>query len=84
MAESLLEQLPRVVPALHPEFRPAWLGHRAFQAEAVRAGGARLVFALERDAGNVSVFESLVLPEGHPRIVDNLRYAERVLKFLLW
>lgn len=84
MAESLLEQLPRVVPPLHPEFRPAWRGHRAFQAEAVRAGGVRLAFALERDAGNVSVFESLVLPEGHPSIADNLRYAERVLKFLLW
>ena len=84
MAESLLEQPPHVLPPLHPEFRPAWLGHRAFRAEATRAGGARLVLALERDGGNVSVFESLVLPEGHPRAADNLRYAERVLKFLLW
>ncbi len=84
MAESLLEQPPHVLPPLHPEFRPAWLGHRAFRAEAARAGGPRLVLALERDAGNVSIFESLVLPEAHPRAGENLRYAERVLKFLLW
>ncbi len=84
MAESLLSQPPRVLPPLHPEFRPAWLGNRAFRAEAVRAGGARLVLALERDAGNVSVFDTLVLPVGHAGVASNLRYAERVLKFLLW
>ena len=84
MAESLLEQPPHVLPPLHPEFRPAWLGNRAFRAEAARAGGPRLVLALERDAGNVSIFEGLVLPEGHPHAAENLRYAERVLKFLLW
>jgi predicted NBD/HSP70 family sugar kinase len=84
MPESLLEQPPSVLPPLHPEFRPAWLGNRAFQAEAARAGGARLVLALERDARNVSRFEALVLPESHPEAASNLRYAERVLKFLLW
>jgi predicted NBD/HSP70 family sugar kinase len=60
------------------------LGNRAFRAAASKAGGARLVIALERDAGNVSVFESLVLPEGHAEAPANLRYAERILKFLLW
>ena len=44
----------------------------------------RLVLALERDAGSVSVFDTLVLPEGHAEVASNLRYAERVLKFLLW
>jgi predicted NBD/HSP70 family sugar kinase len=84
MAESLLSQPPHVLPPLHPEFRPAWLGNRAFRAEAARAGGVRLVLALERDAGNVSIFDTLVLPEGHAEVASNLRYAERVLKFLLW
>jgi predicted NBD/HSP70 family sugar kinase len=84
MAESLLEQPPRVLPPLHPEFRPAVLGNRAFRAAAVKAGGVRLVIALERDAGNVSIFESLVFPDGHAAVAANLRYAERVLKFLLW
>ncbi|MEP7048814.1 MAG: ROK family protein [Pseudomonadota bacterium] len=84
MANSLLEQMPRVLPPLHPEFRPAWLGHQAFRAEAARAAGPRLGLALERDAGNVSRFESVLLPEGHPQAAENLRYAERLLKFLLW
>ena len=84
MAEGLLSQPPHVLPPLHPEFRPAWLGNRAFRAEAVRAGGVRLVLALERDAGNVSIFDTLVLPDGHAEAACNLRYAERVLKFLLW
>ncbi|HEX3851185.1 MAG TPA: hypothetical protein VHW01_09495 [Polyangiaceae bacterium] len=84
MAESLLSQPPHVPPPLHPEFRPAWLGNRAFRAEAERAGGVRLVLALERDAGNVSIFDTLVLPAGHAEVASNLRYAERVLKFLLW
>ncbi|MEI9941571.1 MAG: ROK family protein [Pseudomonadota bacterium] len=84
MAESLLEQLPNVLPPLHPEFRPALLGNRAFRAAATQAGGSRLVLALERGVGNVSVFETLVFPEGHPGASTNLRYVERLLKFLLW
>ncbi len=83
MPESLLEQTPRVVAPLHPEFRPAWLGNRAFRA-AAGAEGARLCFALERDSENVSVFETRLLPDGHPEANCNLRYAERTLKFLLW
>ncbi len=84
MAESLLEQLPKVQPALDPEFRPAALGNRAFRAAATAGGGTRLVLALERSAGNVSLFETSIFPEQHPEAASNLRYVERVLKFLLW
>ena len=84
MAESLLSQWPNVLPPLHPTFRPAVLGNRAFRGEAARAGGVRLALALERDGGNVSVFEALLLPESHPEASSNLRYVERILKFLLW
>lgn len=84
MAESLLEQLPNVLPPLHPEFRPAVLANRAFRAAVASAGGVRLALALERTAGDVSVFETLILPDAHPRAVENLRYVERLLKFLLW
>src|SRR5450432_1521329 len=84
MAETLLEQPPNVAPPLHREFRPAWLGNRAFRAEVARSEGVRLILALERDAGNVSVFETLLLPPSHPEASLNLRYVERILKFLLW
>ncbi len=84
MAESLLEQLPNVLPPLDPEFRPGALGNRAFRAAAQNAGGTRLALVLERGAGNVSVFETLILPEGHAEAGANLRYVERLLKFLLW
>jgi predicted NBD/HSP70 family sugar kinase len=84
MAETLLEQPPNVAPPLHREFRPAWLGNRAFRAEVARGDGVRLTLALERDAGNVSVFETLLLSPSHPEASLNLRYVERILKFLLW
>ena len=84
MAETLLEQPPNVAAPLHREFRPAWLGNRAFRAEVARGEGARLVLALQRDGGCVSLFETRLLPPGHPQARLNLRYAERILKFLLW
>jgi predicted NBD/HSP70 family sugar kinase len=82
---SLLREPPGVAPPLDSEFRPAFSAQRAF-ARAVRevGGGTPLAFALERDAGDVSLFTTAVLPEKHPRAADNQRYAERVLKFLLW
>jgi predicted NBD/HSP70 family sugar kinase len=43
-----------------------------------------MALALERGAGNVSVYETRVLPMSHPQASSNLRYVERILKFLLW
>ncbi|HWZ92025.1 MAG TPA: hypothetical protein VNW92_24340 [Polyangiaceae bacterium] len=84
MAETLLEQPPNVAPPLHREFRPAWLGNRAFRAEVAHGEGVRLALALERDGGNVSLYETSLLPASHPQASSNLRYVERILKFLLW
>lgn len=84
MAESVLSQLPNVQAPLDPEFRPAALGNRAFRAAVAQAGGRRLSLALERGSGSVSSFDTLIFPEGHPQAVENLRYVERLLKFLLW
>jgi predicted NBD/HSP70 family sugar kinase len=84
MAETLLEQPPNVAPPLHREFRPAWLGNQVFCAAVARSAGVPLVLALERDAGNVSLFETTLLPPSHPQASVNLRYVERILKFLLW
>jgi predicted NBD/HSP70 family sugar kinase len=76
---------PKFVPPLDPDFRPAALANRAFCKEVAESGkGVPLVLALERSDGAVSHFETRVFPEGHPRSEANLRYAERIFKFLLW
>ena len=84
MDESLLSQRPNVPAPLDPEFRPAALGNRAFRAAVRAARGVRLCFALERDGGNVSLFETDIFSPEHRHAELNLRYAERLLKFLLW
>ncbi len=47
-------------------------------------GGVPLVFGLERTENDVSRYETIVFPPDHPRAGENLVYAERLLKFLLW
>jgi predicted NBD/HSP70 family sugar kinase len=85
MVEGLRLVEPKLVPTLDRGFRPAVLANRAFRDE-VRASkaGVPLVFGLERPDGSVSRFETQVFAEGHPGAGANGRYAERLLKFLLW
>jgi predicted NBD/HSP70 family sugar kinase len=73
---------PKFAPPLEPEFRPAALANRAFRAAA--AAGVPLIIGVERARGEVSRFETVVFPAGHSRELENLAYAERIVKFLLW
>ncbi|HET9915168.1 MAG TPA: ROK family protein [Anaerolineales bacterium] len=73
----------RVKPPLDEDFRPAVLANRNFQRR-VKTVGVRAVIGLERSGGEISRFETLVYPEGHPDFEFNLPYIERILKFLLW
>ena len=76
---------PRFVPPLDQEFRPAVLANRAFQQEVAESGsGVPLIIALERAEGNITRFETMVFPDDHPQADANLRYVERLVKFLLW
>ncbi|MCX6031292.1 MAG: ROK family protein [Chloroflexi bacterium] len=76
---------PRFVPPLDPDFRPAVLAIRTFDAEvAVAVGGVPLTLGLERTDGELSRFETRVFPAGHPRFAANFRHVERIVKFLLW
>ncbi len=84
MSEDPLEQAPHVAPPLDVQFRPAWLGNRSFRSLVQEAGGVPLCLALERENGSVTVFNTRILPAAHPRAQSNLRYVERLLKFLLW
>jgi predicted NBD/HSP70 family sugar kinase len=75
----------RRVPLLDPGFAPAVLTDRTFHQKVVDSGEAvPLLFALERVDGSVSRHTSLLFPDGHHQAGDNLPYAERTLKFLLW
>jgi hypothetical protein len=76
---------PGCVPPLDPGFRPAALANRALR-EDIRASGAGvpLVIALERDDGAISRYDTIAFPDGHPRAGENLAFAERLVKFLLW
>lgn len=85
MVESLLHQTPKIAAPLDPEFRPAALGNLAFaRAVALSGAGVPLELALERSDGRVARFSTKILPVDHPRAGDNLLYAERLVKMLLW
>ncbi len=74
---------PKVKPPLDENFRPAVLANQNFQRK-VKLVGVRAVIGLERGAGEVSRFETLVYPEGHSDFESNFSYIERIVKFLLW
>src|SRR6188474_1835795 len=82
---GLLRVSPRFVPPLDPDYRPAYLGNRNFEAAAKKTRKAvKMVFALEAAAGAVTRFETVAFPSGHPQAAETLAYAERIVKFLLW
>src|SRR5689334_20238981 len=71
---------PKFRPVLDPEFVPACLWNRAFREAA--GGNARpIAVALERSDDSISVFRTSVT--AHDAAL-NRRYAERLLKYLLW
>ncbi|HXJ73362.1 MAG TPA: ROK family protein [Candidatus Dormibacteraeota bacterium] len=74
---------PTVVPALDPEFRPAWPALRAFREEA----GTRAVpvqVAVERGDGGISRFDTTLAEPSSPAASGNFFHLERLIKFLLW
>jgi predicted NBD/HSP70 family sugar kinase len=85
MSDSFTLIAPSIVPPLDPGFRPAVLASRAFREVVAASGvGVPLVLGLERVNGSLSRFETTVFPDNHPQADANLRYVERLVKFLLW
>ena len=76
---------PKIRPPLDGSFRPAVLANRVFR-EAVKATGrgVPLKIGLERSDGSVSIYETELFPPDHKCAADNLFYAERLTKALLW
>ncbi len=83
MSDRLPLIRPRLQPPLDENFRPAILANRNFQAQTASTG-TPLVIGLERCDGEVSRFETKVLPAEHPHAGMNFYYIERLVKFLLW
>ncbi len=74
---------PSFLPPLDEEFRPAVLANRAFR-QLANKGGVPLIIGLERANGQVSRYETKILPESHPQAELNFYFAERLVKILLW
>ncbi len=78
---------PKLVPSLDPNFRPAVLWNRAYKKTVEASGEAvPLAIALERDGGQIAVYETAVFPPGKNSDWDqaNHFYVERLVKCLLW
>ncbi len=76
---------PRVTPILDPDFRPAVLAVRAFDARARSAPDAVPVrLALEQADGSIFRFDTRVLPATDPQAAGNAVHLERFVKFVLW
>src|ERR1017187_6646980 len=77
--------IPFVRPPLDPEVLPAPIWNRAYHALVATDSGARtLIIVLERPDGGASRHQSRILSADHPSAALSFRYAERLLKFLLW
>ncbi|HEY5901336.1 MAG TPA: ROK family protein, partial [Anaerolineales bacterium] len=74
---------PAVQAPLDPGFRPPVLINRAF-SERLGGAGVPLILGLERSGGQISRHKLSVFPDEHPQFEQNLRYVERIVKFLLW
>lgn len=82
---DMIEVKPKIKPPLDPGFVPAVLWNRSFRAMARKSGDAgRIKISLERTNGSVSVFETEILPDKPGNSESNLRYVERMVKYLLW
>ena len=75
----------RHAPALDPEFLPAELWNRDYEAKAAADSDSReIALALTRPDGTVFRHRMRVLRHAGDNVGLNVRYVERVIKLLLW
>lgn len=78
---------PKMVPSLDPDFLPAALWNKAFLKAVTDSGqGVPFAVALQRDRGQVAVYQTEIFPSGKNEKQDraNFFYVERLVKSLLW
>ncbi len=76
--------VPAIVPKLDPGFIPAALWNRHYREKSAREPSHPIAVALERANGAVSRFDTVLLDETPENAALNLRYVERIVKFMLW
>ena len=83
--KSLQLPVPKIIPVLDPQFRPAVLANRNF-LQRVRASGksVSVIVALEQADGSVFHFPTEIFSENDLQAAENFIYVERIIKFLLW
>jgi len=76
---------PKFRPVLDPDFTPAslWIGAYRNLVKS-NGGGVPFALALEQADGAISTLRTATLPHEGANVLLNQRYAERLLKFLLW
>lgn len=88
MTKRITRTLPvevQCTPVLDPEFLPAVLWNRAYRRLVAQARDrVPLGLALARTDGTVFIYHTQILPHTGRNVALNLRYVERLLKFLLW
>ena len=80
-----LKIAPKHKPVLDPDFVPAILWNRAYQElVAQNPGSLDIAVALVRPDGICFTHQARVLPDEEANDALNLKYLERLIKFLLW
>ena len=75
----------KIKPVLDPDFTPAILWNQEFRKLVAENQQSREIkISLKRPRGTVSVFETAVFPNEEQYKDVNLKYVERLVKFLLW
>ena len=76
---------PKVRPELDPDFCPAVLWNRAYRQEVEKCFAKQdIVIALRRSNGTVSTCKTTIFPHEGEYAAVNIKYVERLVKFLLW
>ena len=84
MTDFVNSAKPAITPPLAPDFRPASLATKSFLTS-IKASrkSTPLVIGMERGDGSLSVYKTLVSSDPADAL-DNILYADRLIKFLLW
>ena len=84
-ARKLIIEDLKLTPELDPAFLPAVKWNEAYRSlVSANTGRSSFAMALERRDGTVSVYETETLPHNEENRSLNIKYIERILKFLLW